>query len=190
MFLEYTALLYLDQSVWLWWSRPARRTRRRFPSASIWVLPAWKLNLPKISQGMTKCSVIGRCGMCGDGCAPRAKEERVGIFVVGITYGIFLWETSFSRRIYFSWIFVVEFTKKELLLVWKGLYYCMWMSDKPKVQVRAGSLNVSALTASAWSDRLIDWLIWFVLCCCPHVPMVTGLVDWLIDSWTDWLVLV
>ena len=27
--------------------------------------------------------------MCGDGCAPRVKEERVGIFVFDVTEGIF-----------------------------------------------------------------------------------------------------
>ncbi|GAV01504.1 hypothetical protein RvY_12208 [Ramazzottius varieornatus] len=27
-----------------------------------------------------------------------------------------------------------KFTQKELLLVWKGLYYCMWMSDTPLAQ--------------------------------------------------------
>lgn len=27
-----------------------------------------------------------------------------------------------------------EFTNKDFLRLWKGLYYCMWMSDKPLVQ--------------------------------------------------------
>jgi ribosomal RNA-processing protein 1 len=25
-------------------------------------------------------------------------------------------------------------TKGDMLKLWKGLFYCMWMSDKPKVQ--------------------------------------------------------
>jgi ribosomal RNA-processing protein 1 len=27
-----------------------------------------------------------------------------------------------------------EFTNNDFLRLWKGLYYCMWMSDKPLVQ--------------------------------------------------------
>ena len=26
-------------------------------------------------------------------------------------------------------------TESDMLKLWKGLFYCMWMSDKPKVQV-------------------------------------------------------
>ncbi|XP_023602233.1 ribosomal RNA processing protein 1 homolog A-like [Myotis lucifugus] len=31
------------------------------------------------------------------------------------------------------------FTHDELLKVWKGLFYCMWMQDKPLLQGSAGS---------------------------------------------------
>lgn len=27
-----------------------------------------------------------------------------------------------------------EFSEEELLKLWKGLFYCMWMSDKPRNQ--------------------------------------------------------
>lgn len=30
--------------------------------------------------------------------------------------------------------FFTEFSNKEFLRLWKGLFYCMWMSDKPLVQ--------------------------------------------------------
>ncbi|XP_014305607.1 ribosomal RNA processing protein 1 homolog A-like [Myotis lucifugus] len=30
------------------------------------------------------------------------------------------------------------FTHDELLKVWKGLFYCMWMQDKPLLQVELG----------------------------------------------------
>ena len=28
----------------------------------------------------------------------------------------------------------IAFTEDELLKLWKGLFYCMWMSDKPLIQ--------------------------------------------------------
>lgn len=35
-----------------------------------------------------------------------------------------------------SWLssLFLEFTNNDFLRLWKGLYYCMWMSDKPLVQ--------------------------------------------------------
>ena len=36
-------------------------------------------------------------------------------------------------------LFPAEFTHMEMMKLWKGLYYCMWMSDKPLVQVRDGA---------------------------------------------------
>lgn len=34
----------------------------------------------------------------------------------------------------FSLLLTLEFTNNDFLRLWKGLYYCMWMSDKPLVQ--------------------------------------------------------
>jgi len=28
-----------------------------------------------------------------------------------------------------------EFTDDDFMRIWKGLFYCMWMADKPLVQV-------------------------------------------------------
>lgn len=33
-----------------------------------------------------------------------------------------------------SLLYFLEFTNNDFLRLWKGLYYCMWMSDKPLVQ--------------------------------------------------------
>ena len=30
---------------------------------------------------------------------------------------------------------MLDFEELELLKLWKGLYFCMWMADKPLVQV-------------------------------------------------------
>lgn len=34
----------------------------------------------------------------------------------------------------FALLLFTEFTNKDFMRLWKGLYYCMWMSDKPLVQ--------------------------------------------------------
>ena len=31
---------------------------------------------------------------------------------------------------------LTDLTENDVLKLWKGLFYCMWMSDKPKVQVK------------------------------------------------------
>lgn len=31
--------------------------------------------------------------------------------------------------------FIAEFTDDDFMRIWKGLFYCMWMADKPLVQV-------------------------------------------------------
>lgn len=31
--------------------------------------------------------------------------------------------------------FLEGFGEVDLLKIWKGLFYCMWMSDKPLIQV-------------------------------------------------------
>lgn len=30
---------------------------------------------------------------------------------------------------------VTDFTDDDFMRIWKGLFYCMWMADKPLVQV-------------------------------------------------------
>lgn len=30
---------------------------------------------------------------------------------------------------------ITEFTDDDFMRIWKGLFYCMWMADKPLVQV-------------------------------------------------------
>ena len=32
-------------------------------------------------------------------------------------------------------IILKGFSEVDLLKIWKGLFYCMWMSDKPLIQV-------------------------------------------------------
>ena len=36
----------------------------------------------------------------------------------------------------YIYTFITGFTELEFLKLWKGLYTCMWHSDKPLVQVR------------------------------------------------------
>jgi hypothetical protein len=33
-----------------------------------------------------------------------------------------------------SWYFSDAFSRDDMVKIWKGLHYCMWMSDKPLVQ--------------------------------------------------------
>ena len=42
---------------------------------------------------------------------------------------------SFNRlKIFIYFYFFAAFTDDELMKLWKGLFYCMWMSDKPLIQ--------------------------------------------------------
>lgn len=43
------------------------------------------------------------------------------------------------------------FTHDELLKVWKGLFYCMWMQDKPLLQVSVGGAAAGAGAGAAVS---------------------------------------
>ena len=45
----------------------------------------------------------------------------------------------------------------ELLKLWKGLYVCMWHSDKPVVQVRSSLLRGAPLSMLSLPRR--NWLI-------------------------------
>jgi Nucleolar protein,Nop52 len=36
--------------------------------------------------------------------------------------------------LFYCLLYLLEFTNNDFLRLWKGLYYCMWMSDKPLVQ--------------------------------------------------------
>ncbi|OQV16176.1 putative Ribosomal RNA processing protein 1-like protein A [Hypsibius exemplaris] len=49
-----------------------------------------------------------------------------------------------------------KFSQKDLSLIWKGLYYCMWMCDKPKVQDELASnmVKLSDCFASQTSSTL------------------------------------
>lgn len=37
-----------------------------------------------------------------------------------------------------------EFTEQDLVKLWKGLHYCMWMADKPLIQVNL-TTNIESL---------------------------------------------
>lgn len=52
--------------------------------------------------------------------------------------------------------FLAGFTETDMLKLWKGLFYCMWMSDKPLVQVRLVNGAIYRTT-------------WFVTCNCSSV---------------------
>ncbi|RKP08794.1 hypothetical protein THASP1DRAFT_15167, partial [Thamnocephalis sphaerospora] len=53
----------------------------------------------------------------------------------------------------------------ELLKLWKGLFYCMWMSDKPLVQQQLCD-DLAGLTAQLPNERLMSWLsaFWTTMC--------------------------
>jgi ribosomal RNA-processing protein 1 len=38
------------------------------------------------------------------------------------------------------------FGEEDLVKLWKGLHYCMWMADKPLIQVSSSSLNSNYLS--------------------------------------------
>lgn len=42
------------------------------------------------------------------------------------------------------------FTPDELLKIWKGLFYCMWMQDKPLQQV--SEWQIAEETGQEWMD--------------------------------------
>lgn len=46
------------------------------------------------------------------------------------------------------------FTHDELLKVWKGLFYCMWMQDKPLLQVSGQRLHCSGGRTVGWGGTL------------------------------------
>jgi ribosomal RNA-processing protein 1 len=65
----------------------------------------------------------GRCGMC-------AKN----FLMVGL-WDVFPLGFVFRLDLLMVDNCITEFTDDDLMRIWKGLFYCMWMADKPLVQV-------------------------------------------------------
>jgi len=61
-------------------------------------------------------------------------ESRDWVIGMNIPYVV-----NFAVQIVFNTLGSVfslgGFTEEDLLKIWKGLHYCVWMSDKPLVQV-------------------------------------------------------
>ncbi|KAF7251245.1 hypothetical protein EYD10_03179 [Varanus komodoensis] len=51
-----------------------------------------------------------------------------------------------------------SFTREELLKIWKGLFYCMWMQDKPLLQLIRMMLRQSfeVLKRNGWNESLTE----------------------------------
>jgi ribosomal RNA-processing protein 1 len=50
-----------------------------------------------------------------------------------------------------------EFSELELLKLWKGLFYCMWMSDKPRNQQQLAR-DLAALVDIVPGDTVVPFL--------------------------------
>ena len=48
--------------------------------------------------------------------------------------------------IYVLFVFSGGLSEDDLMKIWKGLHYCMWMQDKPLIQVPFENLNLSLYT--------------------------------------------
>lgn len=58
-----------------------------------------------------------------------------------------------------------SFSELELLKVWKGLFYCMWMSDRPRAQQRLAN-DMASLVAVVDKKHAIQFLaaFWSIMC--------------------------
>jgi Nucleolar protein,Nop52. len=82
---------------------------------------------------------------------------------------------------------ITEFTDDDFMRIWKGLFYCMWMADKPLVQVLVPgeggcSVNGPTLCIGAF-PYLWKAPVSFFMCLCllPLSKCMLGL------HWTDFL---
>lgn len=62
-------------------------------------------------------------------CHQREEEKFTAIQLT-----LFNLNAKFSSANAVFILLIKEFTNNDFLRLWKGLYYCMWMSDKPLVQ--------------------------------------------------------
>ena len=51
----------------------------------------------------------------------------------------------------------------ELMRIWKALFYCMWHSDKPKVQAELAE-TLGALVHAARGGKVPPWHAWQHVC--------------------------
>lgn len=66
------------------------------------------------------------------------------------------------------------FSQEELLKIWKGLFYCVWVQEEPLLQV-----TYSSLCHTAGFGAPIDKRDWLVFCCVS--PLMC------LNRWKSWL---
>ncbi|CAB3995151.1 ribosomal RNA processing 1 homolog A-like isoform X1, partial [Paramuricea clavata] len=57
-------------------------------------------------------------------------------------------------------------TESDMLKLWKGLFYCMWMSDKPKVQEELAETIAQLLHSFQITAAAVDYLDGFYKTIC------------------------
>ncbi|KAL3242210.1 hypothetical protein MRX96_021430 [Rhipicephalus microplus] len=66
--------------------------------------------------------------------------------------------TKWIRAKVCSFVFSLEFTEDSLMKLWKGLFFCMWMSDKPFVQQELANSIAGLVHCFAQRDQSLMFL--------------------------------